>query len=210
MYIYRSSTTNVATIRKGGVEPKLELRRVGLREVSTRRWGYGNKSSSEELIRNSFAQVAPIWFYSLVRTFLDRKEDNRLWKGSIGATFLSTIFQALTAFVECNRFGPGTSVLAKDLIQLVWGFNQADVGEVRTAVLLAVSVSFSHLQTDDALSLLLDGPVNMPEVLQIMASKDPDERCRELALGLVSNISKTIDSMNIRPITQKKTNQFHC
>lgn len=147
--------------------------------------------------------MAPIWFYSLVRAFLERKEDNRLWKGSIGATFLSTIFQTLASFVECSRYGPGTSVLAKDLIQLVWGFHQADVGDVRTSVLLAVSVSFSHLGTEDALNLLLDGPANnMPEVLHSIACRDPDVKCRDLALGLVSNITQTIDSMSIRPLTQ--------
>lgn len=136
-----------------------------------------------------------------MRKFLERKEDTRLWKGTIGATFLATIFQTLSAFVECSRYDPGTSVLARDLIQLVWGFNHADVGEVRTAVLLAVSVSFRHLGTDDALHLLLDG--NMPEALHLMASTDPDDRCRELAAGLMSNITKTIDSMSIRPLAER-------
>jgi hypothetical protein len=143
--------------------------------------------------------VAPIWFYSLVRTFLERKEDDRLWKGSIGATFLATVFQTLAAFVECSRYGP--SVLAKDLIQLVWSFHQADVGEVRTAVLLAVTVSFTHLGTEDALTLLLDA--NIPQGLSLMAAKDPDEKCRELAVGLMSNITQTVDSMSIRPLTEK-------
>jgi hypothetical protein len=130
---------------------------------------------------------------------MERKEDDRLWKGSIGATFLSTIFQTLAAFVECSRYGP--SVLAKDLIQLVWGFHQADVGEVRTAVLLAVTVSFTHLGTEDALALLLDADI--PQDLSLMATKDPDEKCRELAVGLMSNITQTMDSLSIRPVTEK-------
>ena len=191
-----SGGTDVAINQQDG----LALRKVGLRQVSTRRWG--NRSRAPD-IRNSFTQVAPIWFYSLVRAFLERKEDSRLWKGSIGATFLSTLFQTLAAFVECSRYGP--SVLAKDLVQLVWGFHQADVGEVRTSVLLAVSVSFRHLGTDDALNLLLEGTAhNMPEALHSIVSKDPDEKCRELALGLLSNITQTIDSMSIRSLTSNK------
>lgn len=181
-----------------------DLRKVGLREISTRRWGHGSTRTPREYFRNSFTNVAPIWFYSLIRKFLERKEDARLWKGSVGSTFLATIFQTLAAFVECSRHGTGTSVLAKDLIQLVWDFNQADVGEVRTAVLLAVSISFNHLCTDDAFNLLLDGPVNMHETLRIMSSTDTDERCRKLALGLISNISKTVDSMSIRPLSHRK------
>lgn len=69
---------------------------------------------------------------------------------------------------------------------------------------MAATVSFSHLRTDDALHLVLDDDANMPEALHIMASTDPDDRCRELAVSLMSNITETMDSMSIRPLAQRK------
>lgn len=86
--------------------------------------------------------------------------------------------------------------MAKDLVQLVWIFRNADVSEVRMSVLLAVATSFPLLHDDVALQLVLDqSGDSLGRILPLMADGDPDETCRSLARVLASNVAATLRSI---------------
>jgi len=128
-----------------------------------------------------------------------------MWGGHIGSTLLARLFLTLSVIVECCGIHPSTEVLAKDLFDLVWGFRDAEISEVRGSVLCAVGTSLASLRDDTLLALLHDSSVggssaegggNLVEHLHAVAANDPDDNCRRLAgdiFGAVSNSVRAIE-----------------
>jgi hypothetical protein len=179
----------------------LATRVVGLQQIQTRRWGRGNRLSQQSSPKsNAFSQVAPAWFYSLLGNFLERKENTRIWRGTSGATFLARFFQTLATFVECSRNTPGSDVMAKDLVQLVWGFRSAEVSEVRASVLFTIATCFNQLRSEVVIGMILDDSADsLGSNLPTIAASDPDESCRNIASLLVRNVADALQTINSSP-----------
>ena len=172
-------------------------------EDRIRRWGRGrHKDVEPKTVNNRFGNVAPVWFYSLIGTFMERKDDAALWGGDIGSTLLSSLFLTLSTVVFCTGpHNPGVDVLAKDLFELVWSFRGADVPEVRASVLDAVGTAFCFLREDTVLALLFDSSVdNIARNLQRMSENDPDNNCRSLARALTSNMTSRLKAIDQSPL----------
>jgi hypothetical protein len=162
----------------------------------TQRWGKGRRQNEERIISNRFGQVAPVWFYTLVGSFIERKEDPILWGGPIGSTLLARMFITLASFVESSGNCPGTDVLAKDLFELVWSFRDAEVAEVRMSVLCAVAVSVKLLREEVLVGMLLSGSAQeLPNILQRIGLGDADESCRHLANMITRHVASAIQSV---------------
>jgi len=162
----------------------------------TRRWGRGIRRQETHTLRSRFGPVAHVWYYSLVGGFLQRKDSTVLWGGNIGARLLANLFVTLATIVECSGAAPGTDVLAKDLLELVWSFRTVDVADVRMGVLVAVAASLSVLSQEVVLTMMFDGALSsLPEGLKQISQLDPDESCRRLALGMAKGISGIVDSL---------------
>jgi hypothetical protein len=106
----------------------------------------------------------------------------------------------LATIVECCRKSPGTDVLAKDLIQLVWGFRSAEIAEVRASVLFAVAASFGQLSKEVMLALILKEHTtdSMAYQLPIIAEQDSDESARSIATLLVQSVARAMHSTSRR------------
>ena len=171
-------------------------RALGHVESKTRRWGRGLRRLESHTLRSRFGPVAHVWYYSLVGGFLQRKDNPALWGGNIGARLLANLFVTLATIVECAGAAPGTDILAKDLLELVWSFRTVDVAEVRMGVLVAVAASLSCLSEEVVLTMMFDGALSsLPEGLQQMSQLDPDESCRRLASSMARGISGIVDSL---------------
>ena len=169
-----------------------------IKQNRTRRWGTKSSRTDNTSEANRFREIAPAWFYLLLGRFLENKDKKRIWGGTNGAAFLAKLFQTLATIVECCRNSPGTDVLAKDLIQLVWGFRSAEISEVRASVLFALAASFGQLRTEVMLALILKEHTtdSMAYQLPIMAEHDPDESARSIARLLVQNVARAMHSTN--------------
>lgn len=190
-------TTTQSTSTPGLEETRTLRKDTALLVNGTRRWSTRDKHQPPRKSQpNSFSQIAPVWFYSLLGSFLERRDNKRVWGGTSGAKFLANLFQTLAIIVECSRNTPGTDALAKDLVQLVWGFRNAEISEVRASVLFAVATSFGLLRTDAALSMILEDTStdSLGYNLPIMAREDPDENCRNIAGLLVRNVASAMNS----------------
>lgn len=134
-------------------------------------------------IKNNFTAVAPMWFYSIIGEFLKEKDNESIWAGSTGSHLLSGMIQTLAVIVEFA--GPACApLLAGDLIDFSSSFLGADVAEVRLAILIAVSTSFSVMLDDQVLGLLLKSGDSLAGYITTLAHSDPDVKCRELATGI--------------------------
>jgi len=124
-----------------------------------------------------------------------------MWGGSNGALLLSRLFLTLGRFVECTGpFTPGVDLLAKDLLELVWGFRSAEIPEVRAAVLFAVTHSVALLREETLVGLLLDGSSDsLVGTLQFMVENDPDDSCREMAGALANSVASTLRAIDHSP-----------
>ncbi|GKY91774.1 hypothetical protein MPSEU_000149100 [Mayamaea pseudoterrestris] len=164
----------------------------------TRRWGRGQDRPVLATVTNTFASVAPAWFYALVGNFMQRKGDTRLWAGDTGSKLLAHLFVSLSVIVECSGNNPGTAVLAKDLFQLVWTFRDADVPEVRASVLCGVATSLACLGEEAALGLLTSGSADgLPQYLVETSRSDPDDGCRDLAYQISQTVAKAIRCISL-------------
>jgi Telomere length regulation protein len=135
------------------------------------------------IIKNNFTSIAPMWFYSIMGRFLKEKENEATWSGSNGSHFLASLLQTLAIIVEFAGLA-SAPVLARDLIEFSSSFLGADVAEVRMAVLIAVSTSFSVLPADRILAFLLASGDTLLRTITNLANADPDHKCRALASGL--------------------------
>jgi hypothetical protein len=127
---------------------------------------------------------------------MERKEDPALWGGPIGSTLLARMFVTLASFVESSGNSPGTDVLAKDLFELVWSFRDAEVAEVRMAVLCAVAVSVKLLREEVLVGMIFSGAVHeLPNTLQQIGFGDTDESCRNLAKMIARHVAIAIQSV---------------
>lgn len=147
------------------------------------------------MIENKFAEIAPVWFYAMVHAFWDRSDDSSLWGGHVGSLFLTYFIQTLSVIVEsCGPHQPGSQVLAKDLLTLVWNFRNAEVAEVRTSVLLAVGTSLATMSQENILRILLDDSglpsiADLPQYLQLTSVNDCDPQCRAIAGKVASTFT---------------------
>lgn len=172
-------------------------------EDRTRRWGRGrHKGVEPKAINNRFGNVAPVWFYSLIGNFMDRKDDAALWGGEIGATLLSSMFLTLSRVVGCTGPNtPGVDVLAKDLFELVWSFRSAEVPEVRASVLYAVGTAIGFLREESVMTLLFDSSAdNLATHLRLTSENDPDGDCRKLARALTYTVTSTLKVIDQFPL----------
>lgn len=168
-------------------------------EDRTRRWGRGrHKDVESKPVQNRFRHVAPVWFYSLIGMFMERKDDPALWGGEIGSTLLSSVFLTLSRVVGCSGpHTPGVDVLANDLFELVWAFRGADVPEVRASVLYAVGTVIGFLRDETILTLLFDSSAdNLARTLQRMSESDPDDSCRSLARAITYTVATSLKAID--------------
>lgn len=160
----------------------------------TRRWGRGNRARTEQMIfENRFISIAPVWFYSLIGYFVERKNESSLWSGHIGATLLARMLVTLAVIVESCGNHPTTDVLARDLFELAWGFRTAEVAEVRACVLTAVATCIASVREETLVRLIAQsndsGSMdNLPRYLRETANADPDESCRTIAVQIASQL----------------------
>lgn len=148
-----------------------------------------------KIIKNQFAQVAPVWFYSLLANFVKHKESEALWTGSVGSQLLANFFRTLAVTVEFSA-SYGSQVLAKDLFDLVWSFRTADVAEVRLSVLISIATSFAMTPGDSFASLFLNSgdTTTLPQIMNEMSARDPDKSCRELALTILQSLREVFNN----------------
>lgn len=176
----------------------------------TRRWGHGRTSKSKDsrIIANNFVQIAPMWFYSLVGYFWKTKDKSNLWGGHIGATLLARFFLTLSIIAECcGGLHPSTQIMAKDLFDLVWGFRDAEIAEVRASVLCSIGTSLGLFRDETLLSVLYspsnDGSggggldESLAKYLSEKETLDPDDNCRKLANQIYGTVANSIKSIEM-------------
>jgi hypothetical protein len=141
-----------------------------------------------------FGQVAPAWFYTLVTGFLQRKDEYALWGGSLGARLLASFFCTLATILECSGNSPGASILAKDLIELVWTFRAAEIAEVRVVVLACVAASVSVLPEDEVANVIVSTS-GLLIFLEFTIQEDPSQESKEMAAAIIKTVGSAFDSM---------------
>jgi hypothetical protein len=164
----------------------------------TRRWGKSSGNGDGQTpINNQFAQVAPVWFYSLVGNFVQRKDDAVLWGDEIGATLLANLFLSLGRIVWCA--GPNTlgiDILANDLFDLIWPFRTAEIGALRHSVLCSAGMVVGFLRQETILSLLLDRSDNALLPNLHLLSDDSDSDCRSASRALMRLVTSTFEAIS--------------
>jgi hypothetical protein len=151
----------------------------------TRRWGKGQARQGSASVSNHFVRVGPVWFYALVGNFMKRKDDTSLWAGETGSRLLSSLFVSLAIIVECAGKSPGSAILAKDLFEVIWGFRNAEIADVRLSVLYGITATITSLGKDADLLLNQTG---VCVYLLETAAHDPDGGCRDLAQDLSNSM----------------------
>jgi hypothetical protein len=143
-------------------------------------------------IENRFHSVAPIWFYSVVSNFIKHKENEALWRGSIGSILLANLFRTLATIVEFSGMY-SSQVLGKDLFDLVWTFRSADVAEVRMSVLVSIATSFAMLPSEKFAAFFQNGDMSaLPQVMNEISERDPDKGCRTLAMTISKSLGEVM------------------
>jgi hypothetical protein len=146
-------------------------------------------------VDNKFANIAPAWFYAMVHSFWDRSGDSSLWSGHVGSLFLTYFIQTLSIIVEsCGPHQPGSQLLARDLLTLVWNFRDAEVPEVRASVLIAVGTSLATMSHENIARFLLDDSsspsmADLPQFLRLTSVNDSDPKCRAIAANVASTMT---------------------
>lgn len=141
-----------------------------------------------------FGQVAPTWFYMLVHGFLQRKDKYALWGGASGARLLASLLLTLATFVECAGYSPGASILAKDLIELVWTFRTAEIADVRISVLACLSTSITVLPEDEVANVLI-GTSDLVPFLEYTMREDPTQESKAIAAGIIETVGSAFDAL---------------
>lgn len=167
---------------------------------TTRRWGRLNHPNRDPTtVVNRFAVVAPRWFYSLVGTFMERKDDVKLWGGANGARLLSHLLVTLATFVECsgNHSGNGSMTMARDLSEFAWTFRSAEDATIRSSVLVAVASSLAMV--DEATMVEMLHGARLPDFLSSTVQHDPDETNRRIARAISRNVLEALKESHMSP-----------
>lgn len=146
---------------------------------------------SQKIIKNKFAPVAPMWFYTMIAGFLKHKENETIWSGSTGSIFLAHFFRCLAAIVELSGF-QASQVLAGDLLDLVWDFRTADIPEVRLSVLVSVATSIAMLPEERVYAVLYQDGFSLAKTISDISGSDPDKQCRSLSTTIAKSIYEVI------------------
>lgn len=137
-----------------------------------------------------------MWFYSLLKKFIETKENESLWRDATGSHLLASFFRCLAAIVEFSGMH-SAQVLGKDLFDLVWSFRDADVAEVRVSVLVATATSFAVIPMDRLLALFMDHNIHdISLALHAISENDPDNGCRTIA----QTISQSLNEVSNRSV----------
>lgn len=166
---------------------------------TTRRWGRLNHPNRDPTtVVNRFAAVAPRWFYSLVGTFMERKDDVKLWGGANGARLLSHLLVTLATLVECSGNHSGSSMtMARDLSEFAWTFRSAEDATIRSSVLVAVASSLAMV--DKATMVQMLQGARLPDFLSSTVQHDPDETNRLMARAISRNVLEALKESHMIP-----------
>lgn len=156
-------------------------------ENRTRRWGRGYRRPAQMTVTNKFGPIAHLWFYPLVAGWAQTKGAASIWGGSNGARLLATFLVTLARIVESSGNHPGTAILALDLFELVWPFRDAEIPEVRMAVLVAIATCCPFLPPE-FMSRNLYEEKCLASFLTTTLRSDADVTCREIATALTKNV----------------------
>jgi hypothetical protein len=186
-------------------------------EPKTRRWGQ-RRNAPLPSVKNEFGPIAaPMFFYPLVKAFVDSKSESSIWSRGDGARLMSKFILTLTAFVQCSGAYPGTThILARDVASLVWEFHTAESPTVRQAVLVAVATCLMVLlpSHNDVLQHIVMKLSGLPAFLTQTAVNEQEgsnrdlsstSSSRDLALYVLQTVQQTIqESMAVMPTPSKK------
>lgn len=165
--------SDVEIIKKASEETKVEGR--------TRRWGQA-RNGPPRTWTNKFGPLTLSFFYPLLGGFVKSKENTSIWDQH-GATLLSKVFLTLSCFLQCSGLYPGSTVLAHDLLAVVWPFRYAESGEVRQAVLVALGTCVAFLSSEEVMRVIFDRE-DVIGFLVRTSNEDPDYECRKLSFEM--------------------------
>eukprot|EP00540_Astrosyne_radiata_P007000 CAMPEP_0116825060 /NCGR_PEP_ID=MMETSP0418-20121206/1749_1 /TAXON_ID=1158023 /ORGANISM="Astrosyne radiata, Strain 13vi08-1A" /LENGTH=470 /DNA_ID=CAMNT_0004453513 /DNA_START=112 /DNA_END=1524 /DNA_ORIENTATION=- len=169
---------------------------------STRRWRRP-RDEPQGVVNRFSGHIAGLWFYSLVGRFMENKQDTALWAGANGARLLSGLLLTLSCIVDCSGPSLDTEVLARNLVEFAWSFEDTNVPELRSSVLVALSSSLANLADEILASVLARGPLDYRRLRHI-AIGDPDSTCRRLASALIQRCEAS-DPLIVIHSTSTKT-----
>jgi len=164
----------------------------------TRRWRRPRKPTTATT--NKFGAVSVQMIYSLFCFLSQTKGDASIWSGANGERFLVEFLKTLAIMLHCARTypSPALQVLATDLFDLAWSFNDALSSEVRYAALIAMAAIMPLLPIE----FMLRHSQGMTAFLNQTSKLDQNVECRQLASLIVDNIG---DSMNGNMITERQS-----
>jgi len=183
----QDSTPKIDKQRLNSLEQKKQEQLTRIQEKT--RWKR-SRPTPPAIVQNRFSAIAPMWFYSLLRKFIDNRENESLWRDASGSHFLASFFRALAAVVEFSGMH-SAQVLGKDLFDLVWSFRDADVAEIRLSVLVATATSFAMIPVDRLLALFIDQDIfAISLALNAISENDPDNGCRTIAQTIRQSLNE--------------------
>lgn len=166
-------------------------------DTKTRKWGrLLVQSDTKGSVTNQFGPVSPLFFYPLVKGFVESKEDEVIWGGDHGGRFLSHLLFALATFVDNAGHHPGVVVLATHLFELAWSFHGADNPQVRLASLVAVATCLGHLREDYLIRIIFESE-QLPMYLHHTKERDSNEKCRRLASSILSTLTSIHNKLKL-------------
>ena len=166
-------------------------------ENKTRRWGrLLVQSDTKKSVTNRFGPVSPLFFYPLVKGFVESKDDQVIWGGDHGGRFLSHLLFALSTFVDNAGHHPSAVVLGTHLFELAWSFHGADNPQVRLASLVAVATCLGHLREEYLIRIIFESE-QLPMYLHHAKERDSNEHCRRLASSILSILSSMHNKLQL-------------
>lgn len=218
----RSNVTsrNAEDRAKAADNAEVVRRRV---EAKTRRWGSTLRAHHEQQFStNQFGPVAHLFFFPLingahsapstprfdVNTTLpsvvqaSQKEAERTAKQFHDPLLLSRLIYTLGILLQCSGTHPGTRILARALMEVVWVARLHPRAEVRRSTLFALlrvlTVLPSYILADDFLSDLQE----LTHWLVELKDKEPDEQSRQSAVLCLISLKELFESRDFGPGAQ--------
>ena len=164
----------------------------------TRRWRRPREPTTTTT--NKFGAVSVQIIYSLFCFLSQTKGEASIWSGANGERFLVEFLKTLAIMLHCARTYPSTAlqVLATDLFDLAWSFNDAKSSEVRYAALIAIVAIMPLLPIE----FVMRHSQGMAAFLGQTSKLDQNVECRQLASLIVESIG---DSMNGNMIAERQS-----